>query len=230
VLPRLFTIREEIGNATLLLPAVFQRQRYIAPSLKPFTIQEVKFVHEICRCENFKMPTHTAPSGNYNESIIGSLKDLYTDFYQNARSDHTHNKVYISRSKAQNKKIVNEGECIAILKEFGFKTVCFEDYSFQEQVNIALHAQYLISNHGAGLTNMFFMKPGSSVFELRQKEDAKHNCFFALASTVNLKYYYQLCDSENPGEDAHTASLIVDCQLFRKNIEQMLADGFKQSM
>ena len=223
-LPRLFTIREKITRATLLLPGAYQRVDYITSSLEPFFVQEVKFINGIIRYRSLRIPTHTAPTGNYNENIIRGLRSLFTDFYQSAHRyrNCAGDKIYISRGKAQKRKIVNEEDLVAILKEYGFKTVYFEDYPFEEQVKIALDAQYLISNHGAGLTNMLFMKSGSSVFELRQKGDSHNNCYFALASSLNLRYFYQTCHSENPDEDAHTANLIVDCQLLRKNIEQML--------
>ena len=69
-------------------------------------------------------------------------------------------------------------------------------------------AKYLISNHGAGLTNMLFMKAGGNVLELRHRGDKHNNCYFSLASTLRLNYYYQLCDSENNIEDAYTANLL----------------------
>ncbi len=223
-LPRLFTIQGKVKNETLLLPGAFVGEEYIGFSLKPFFIRDVQYIHETFRCKNLKMPTHTAPTGNYNENVIRGLRSLYADYYQNARSDRSDNKVYISRGKSQKRKIANEEECVAILEEYGFKTLYFEDHSFEQQVAIALDAQYLISNHGAGLTNMLFMKSGSSVLELRKSEDTHNNCYFSLASALHLKYFYQLCHSVNPDEDVHTANLIVDCQRLRKNIEQMLAN------
>lgn len=221
-LPRLFTIREKIRGAALLLPGAYKEEKYIMPSLKPLFTQEVKFINNTVLCKTLYMPTHTAPTGNYNESIIKGLRNTYIDFYQNTRSDYMGARVYISRSKAQWSKIINEKEVCTILKEYDFKTVYFEDYPFEQQVKIALEARYLISNHGASLTNMLFMKPNSSVFELRRKGDAHNNCYFSLASALNLSYFYQICDTENPDERANTADLLVDCQLLRKNIEQML--------
>jgi capsular polysaccharide biosynthesis protein len=106
--------------------------------------------------------------------------------------------------------------------EYGFEAIHFEDYSFEQQVRIASGAQYLVANHGAGLTNMLFMKSGGSVLELRQDGDAINNCYFALASALHLNYCYRLCSSEAPGEDAYTANLIVDSQLLKGIIEQML--------
>ena len=170
------------------------------------------------------MPTRTAISGNYNENVIRGLRSLYADYYENACSDRSYNKVYISRGKAQIRKIANEEECVAIMEEYGFKTIYFEEHSLEQQIAIALDAQYMISNHGGGLTNILFMKSGSSVLELRQSGDSHNNCYFSLASALYLKYYYQLCHSENPEEDAHTANLIVDCRRLRKNIEQILAN------
>ena len=170
------------------------------------------------------MPTRTAISGNYNENVIRGLRSLYADYYENACSDHSCNKVYISRGKAQIRKIANEEECAAILAEYDFKTIYFEDHTFEQQIAIALDAKYMVANHGGGLTNILFMKSGSSVLELRQNGDSHNNCYFSLASALNLKYHYQLCHSENPDEDAHTANLIVDCRRLRKNIEQILAN------
>ena len=80
----------------------------------------------------------------------------------------------------------------------------------------------MVSNHGGGLTNMLFMPCGSSVFELRKKDDCLNNCFFALSSSLEIKYYYQTCDPVNNNEDVYTANIIVDVDLFRNNIEAML--------
>lgn len=222
-LPRLLTIRDRMRDITLLLPEAYREREYIGSSLKPFSIQSLQFMHEVFHCNSLKIPTHTAPTGNYNEGLIRDLRELYVDFYRAVRSVNVGNKVYVSRGKARKRKIINEEECITTLTEYGFQTIYFEDYSFDRQVEIALNARYLVSNHGAGLTNMLFMKSGGNVLELRKNGDTHNNCYFALASALHLKYYYQLCNPECRDEGAYTANLIVDCQLLRKNIEQMLA-------
>ena len=221
-LPRLFTIKDQLRNATLLLPGEYEEYEFIVSSLKPFSIQDVKFVQGKYRCKNLFMPTHTAPTGNFNEKMIRGLRSLFTDYFQYSNNDHPNDKVYISRGKARRRKIANENELNEVLEEYGFETINFEDYSFEQQVKIARGTRYLISNHGAGLSNMLFMRSGSSLLELRHIADKLNNCFFALASALNIKYFYQLCQSVSPDEDAHTANLIVDCQLLRNNIEEML--------
>ena len=221
-LPRLFTIKDRLSNATLLLPGDYEKTDFIIPSLRPFSIQDVNFIHAKYRCKNLYLPTHTAPTGNYNEKIMRGLRSLFTEYFQPESFDHPYDKVYISRGKTQKRRIVNENELIEILEKYGFRTFYFEDHSFEEQLTIASGTRYLLSNHGAGLANMLFMGSGSKVLELRQSGDKHNNCFFALASALRLKYFYQLCNSMSPGEDPHTADLIIDPQLLRNNIEKML--------
>jgi capsular polysaccharide biosynthesis protein len=221
-LPRLFVIQSELDNATLLLPRAYQGIEYIQSSLKPFPIQKLEFVHKSSLCKSLKIPSHTAPTGNYNEEIIRSLRETYAGFYRDANSEFQYDKVYISRGKSQKRKISNEEECISVLEEFGFITLYFEDYSFEQQVKIISGTKYLISNHGAGLTNMLFMKAGGSILELRRTGDSQNNCYFALASALHLNYFYQLCNAETPEEDSHTANLVVDCGKLRKNLKHML--------
>jgi capsular polysaccharide biosynthesis protein len=223
-LPRLYTVRDQLTGSTLLLPASLTASPHILPSLAPFAIKDIKFIayNEIFHCRKLLVPSHTAPSGNYNERIIRNLSELYRSHYGQLQNAGSFDKVYISRGKARGRKIINEEEVVPLLQEHGFQVVFFEDYAFEEQVKIMLNARHLVSNHGAGLTNMLFLRPGSSVLELRKRGDSHNNCYFALASALDLKYYYQLCKAEN-SEDAFLADVFVDLKQLRRNVNAMLA-------
>src|SRR5688500_19312228 len=52
--------------------------------------------------------------------------------------------------------------------------------SFEEQVKLLSRARYVVSNHGAGLTNMLFMRDDTKVLELRHRSDYINNCYFIL--------------------------------------------------
>jgi len=67
-LPRLYAAREAARDLTLLLPHGFDRLEFVTSSLKPFRLRRVEYVgaDEVCVCERLLVPTHTAPSGNYN--------------------------------------------------------------------------------------------------------------------------------------------------------------------
>lgn len=45
-----------------------------------------------------------------------------------------------------------------------------------------------------------------------------------MASALNLKYFYQLCDSDNQDNDNQLSNLTVDLQMLKENIEQMLTN------
>ena len=225
-LPRLYTVRGQLTGSTLLLLESFRTAPYILPSLAPFGIGSIRFIghNEVLRCRKLLVPSHTAPSGNYNEEIVRGLRQLYSDYYGWISGDSP-DKLYISRRNATKRKIINESEVIEAVREHGFTVVCLEDYRFEDQVNMMFNARQVVSNHGAGLANMLFLPEKSCVLELRKFRDNHCNCYFALASALNLKYYYQLCHAANPTEDVGTANIYVDLEQFRKNLGIMLASA-----
>jgi len=116
--------------------------------------------------------------------------------------------VYISRRKANRRKVFNEGQVAGLFLKYGFSVLNMEDYSWQDQVALLKNTKILASIHGAGLTNMLFQKKGSSVIEFRHSLSGSQNCFFSLSSALAHKYYYLIGQSENA--DAHEADLVID--------------------
>ena len=168
---------------------------------------------EVFECRSLLMPSHTAPSGHYNEEIIRGVRDVLLSAYGDSDQGE---KIYISRRHAAKRRIVNEDEVNEVLSAFGFQTIYAEELSFAQQVQICSRARCIVSNHGAGLTNMLFMPQGGSVLELRHRKDRINNCYFTLSSALNLNYFYQTCRPTDDGPDPHTADLIVDSERVRK--------------
>lgn len=52
-LPRLLTIQEKLGEATLLLPKTYESKEYVVSSLKPFSIKHLSFIRETCYRRKF---------------------------------------------------------------------------------------------------------------------------------------------------------------------------------
>ncbi len=117
------------------------------------------------------------------------------------------------------RKIENEQELIELLKQFEYEVHCLEDYSFQEQLNIMAATKFLVSNHGAGLTNMLFMPAGAKILELRHVSDNHNNCFFSLASGMEHDYYYLLNHSDS--SNFYTADVSVDLREMKIVLELM---------
>jgi hypothetical protein len=224
VLPRLFTMKDQLKDLVLLLPHECKQLKYVADSLRPFSIGGVEFVNpdEVLVCESLLVPTQTAPSGHYNDELIRAVGKLLVEFYAGPSRETAADRIYISRAGAPKRRIANEQEVIDVLRAFDFRIVRTEDHSLAEQVKIAAGARYVVSNHGAGLTNILFMTAGASVLELRHATDRINNCYFTLAAALDLNYFYQSCEAENAAEDPHSADLRVDTGALKTNVELML--------
>jgi capsular polysaccharide biosynthesis protein len=200
-----------------MLPAGYENLEFVASSLKAFGVKKFEFIgpDEVLECRSLLMPSHTAPSGHYNEEIIRGVRDVLLSSYGDSDQGH---KIYISRGSAQKRRIVNEDEVTKLLSKFGFETIRAEDLSFAEQVQICSRTHCIVSNYGAGLTNMLFMPEGGSVLELRHQADDINNCYFTLASALNLNYFLQTCRPSDDGPNPHIADLIVDVDELEHNL------------
>ena len=169
VLPRLLAVRDRLGRLTLLLPHHLRAMDFVAPSLEAVGARRVEYVgaDEVLVCDRLLVPSHTAPSGHYNEGLIREVRRILVERFGGGRAAAPADRVYVSRGGAGKRRIVNEAEVVAALTERGFRVVRAEDHTFEEQVAIFAGARHLVSNHGAGLTNMLFMPPGASVHLLR---------------------------------------------------------------
>lgn len=225
-LPRLYAVRETLPSLNILLPEECASQEYTLPSLMPFKLKAIRYLNKnsVLLCRKLLVPTHTAPSGNYNPNIVKGLRDLFRGHFRGQEELTFGDKIYISRKKAKVRRIVNEAEVDETLRAYGFESVCFEDFSFAQQVSIASNARCVVSNHGAGLTNILFMPAGCSVLELRKSGDSHNNCYFALASSLDQRYFYQLCDACNPNEGAYSADLLVRTDALQKNLDRMSSE------
>ena len=223
-LTRLYVMRDRMDDFVLLLPWSYQSLDFVQGSLKAFGIKSIEFIgkDEVLKCRRLFMPTHTAPSGHYNDNIIRAVRAILLQSYGDAANRGEGERVYISRGRARKRRILNEGEVSDVLAEFGFQTIYAEDLTFEQQVQICSRARYLLSNHGAGLTNMLFMGEGSSVMELRHYSDCINNCYFTLSSALNLNYFYQTCRSGDSVTNPHLADLLVDTARLTENLKQLL--------
>ena len=217
-LTRLFVVRDRLSDLLLVLPAKFQTFEFVESSLKAFGVTNVDFIgaDEFIEFRSLLLPAHTAPSGHYNADAIRGVRNVLLSAYGDETGEGE--RLYISRGAAGKRRIINEDEIAPILNKFGFKTVRTEELSFARQVQICSRARYIVSNHGAGLTNTLFMREGGSVLELRHQSDRINNCFFTLASALDLNYFYQTCAPRNATADPHEADLAVDPEELEQNL------------
>lgn len=208
-LPRLWWYRDLLPQFELLLPGFALRFRYMRESLALFPELATRVVPAHRRwwlSEAVHLPP-LALTGNYRPEL---MQELGAAWRSQVQPQKPFRKLYLSRSQALRRRVVNEAEVRQTLEAQGFETIHFEGWSFADQVKILAETTHLVSNHGAGLTNMLFMVPGTQVTEIRLRGDAHNNCYFSLARALNLEYHYRLADPVRPGTPAHHADLVVD--------------------
>lgn len=107
----------------------------------------------------------------------------------------TPDRIYISRSLAKFRNLVNENEVIDCLNKFGFTTVFLETLSVIEQASLLGGAKVVVAAHGSGLTNLVFCQPKTKVIEFFSPSYV-NVCFWALSNHLDLEYYYFLGKTE----------------------------------
>jgi capsular polysaccharide biosynthesis protein len=197
-LPRLFFAEKYLKDHVVILPERFKRCSFINESLEYLGIVPYYFDPKI----NLKIPELIVTSligriAEYQKDLLIQLRVKFGVF---DNIDQSYRKVFIRRKPAKARNILNEIELILLLKEFNVEIHYFDDYSLVQQIAIMKETKTLIGLHGAGLTNMLFMPPKGNVLEFRNADDggASTNCYFNLASEIDINYYYTTNKSTSP--------------------------------
>lgn len=204
-LTRLESITNLLRAGDIYLPYNYKGVAYIEKSLSFFPMFNVRYIdfQTSIKFTKLVVPLPTSfSSGNYNDGLLRSLNRRLTAS-QSLENNRKNERIYISRRQAKTRFLINEEEIIGTLKDFKFEFLCLEDISWEDQAGIFAQAKHIVSIHGAGLTNMLLMKEGQSILEIRRANDELNNCYFSMASALNLDYWYLNCDrvSDISGDD-----------------------------
>jgi capsular polysaccharide biosynthesis protein len=112
---------------------------------------------------------------------------LHSLFLEDKININTYKRIYISRRRSS-RSSPNEAELVRKLHEFDVKEIFLEDYNMFEQAAIFSNADTIIGFHGAGLTNLYFSKPGTTVVEIFSPDFIVTD-YWGLASSFNYRYY-----------------------------------------
>jgi len=132
-----------------------------------------------------------------NLSQLGGLPRDYVRFYRQRLSEEfgisfgktdPSRRIFISRASASKRRMVNEEEVADFLGALGFEHVALEEMDFLEQIEMFAEASVVIGQHGAGLTNLLYVPPGTTVIEIFSSPDATPPHYSSAVDLLDLNY------------------------------------------
>jgi hypothetical protein len=136
-------------------------------------------LENIGKIENFKMDKY------YPSSKDISWFKSYNDKIKVIRT--APKKIYITRRNERARRISNENELFYYLSKMGYELIDPGKLNFKDQVIYFKNAEYIVSAHGAALSNIIWCKSSVKIIELNGSQDVRWH-FAKMANTLNLNY------------------------------------------
>jgi capsular polysaccharide biosynthesis protein len=170
------------------------RAKYKVDTLKIFNIPEHK-VHFTDESEHLQTEYLAfVDTVRYHKEGTDFLKRSFS-----IKEDiNPENLIFISRENAGFRKILNQDKLEEFLTQYNFKTVILEKLSVSDQAKVMAESKFIIAPHGAGLANLAFCSPKTTLFELKPDIYANINFWFH-SNCLNLNYYSYIAQSSQNG-------------------------------
>ncbi len=155
-------------------------------------------------------------SGYLPSPLLGYLREIFIDGY-GLKRETKKNRIFISRSKAKQRRLINEEEIWGFLIQNDFKILFLEEMTNEEKAQLFYNAEIVIGTFGAGMTNIFLTDPGTFVLEIFSSDFI--NCHYMLsAKSSNLNYTYLIgSEMKNSSKD-----FVLDIGEFKEKVDSIL--------
>lgn len=211
--------KDELKGASLLIPETlpkFAIEAFEMLNLTNVTLHNnLTLYKELILIEN-------PLSGHFNPSHLNIFRTEFKQF----RKKEPFTKIYISRKKARSRKIINENELTDFLIEKGFKIIETDYMSFQDQVFLFSNSSFLISSHGAGLTNMIFMPENAKIIELMPEFSSVdkyeiNKCYEKMSMSLNFDYIRMDCQRQDPLIQFDMCDIYINSEKLKSAINEI---------
>jgi glycosyl transferase family 61 len=181
---------------------------------KNMTVQYVSD-HKKVGVEKLLMPSYIRSNTN-GYVPIEHLNYVRDAIFKNVPiQTKTDQRIYISRSRASRRRVLNEDEVIACLLKYGYKIVQTEKLTLEQQVAQFRAATHIVSPHGAGLVNMLFAD-NATIVEFLGDPNPGSLHFGRLAATLGHKHHY--LPVKQKGKDT---DMFVDISVLEKKLAEL---------
>jgi capsular polysaccharide biosynthesis protein len=189
------------SNLTILIPESIYNVSFVKETLDVFDFKiEILPKDTHCFIKNLLLPETRENTAQFDPISINRIRNKMLPISLiKSKVFEFPDKIYLTRKERGVRCVKNEFEIENILTKLGFIVLSFENISIWDQISYMSHASWFISNHGAGFSNIIFMKPGSKVMEFIEYDFAHYGNPFPhwrLANILNLKYHFMLGDAD----------------------------------
>lgn len=159
------------------------------------------------------------PANRGSEWAIQFLRDLFLPAVKIQKKLPRF--LYISRRDADHRQVVSENRMIEELGTLGFKCITLTELSVDDQAAYFNSADVIVAPHGAGLSNVVFMRPGTKLVEIHGEQGTSPT-FRIIAESLGVKYYSYTARSV--GKKRNRADLDVELEILMDRLPSVISD------
>ncbi|MCS3662073.1 glycosyltransferase family 61 protein [Salinibacter ruber] len=192
VLPRVKIAKQRYGLSDFdhiivnPITSSFQRETLEKVGVDMSRITETRTDRQI-KCEELVVPSLPRSNGQTPAWSVDFLRSVFCTDESQGRD----RKIYVSRGRAERRRLRNEQELVGLLSENGYESFRPERHSISEQVCRIAQATHIFAPHGGGLTNLVFCQPNTLIVEVFPSHQ-NSPCFWQIAECVNADYRYAI--------------------------------------
>ena len=145
---------------------------------------------------------------NYVRATLG-----YGAFLAGLNGPQRRGKLYVSRDDAAGRRVVNEDALKAVLVRAGYQTIVTSHVTAAEQIAAFATASHIVAPHGAGLANVVFANPATTLIEIFPATYGTA-AFYVLAAGVGVDYASYIAHDVVAGSRTQLDDIVLDVDDF----------------
>jgi capsular polysaccharide biosynthesis protein len=227
---RIWAAKDILKDSIILLPAHYQRWKFVQYTLNNIPDIEVEYLPESDSNTFYLKEVYLVSNKNYCDhndiAITNQIREHFTTPIKKKFniSGKPKRKIISVRKNVGTRNIANMQQVLEYLQPLGYEAIDFDAYEPEDQIKIMCETHVFLSVHGAGLTNMLFMPAGGHVLEMHRELRKKENqgvhskIYWKQASALGINYSFLLCKPEDASTHYYEGNILVDMSELKEAI------------
>lgn len=215
LVPLLYALDFRPNSIVVVLKKDYEKVKYFkeyidllvdSGRIKDLRLTDADFLY----AHRYVFVTHEIDSGLFCKASIDLIRDAYIDEQESVRAWR---KIFLTRKR---RRFDNQDEIESYATGLGFEIVDTEGMPLRDQIKLFCDAKCVISNHGAGLTNLVFANDGISVVELFPA-GLLNDAYYRMSKIKKIRYQC-LISNRNDNIDGYGS---IDMPQFIKIVDNL---------